>query len=80
MHVQVLFDTRGKVHALFRPSTERNAPQLDLRPARGQRVARLEVPAGLEGLALRELHAVVAVKTPKDKPLLVRRKGMEPGR
>jgi len=74
MHVQVLFDTRGKVHALFRPSTKRDAPQLDLHPARGQRVARLEVPAGLEGLTLRELHAVVAVKAPKEKPLLIKRK------
>lgn len=75
MHVQALFDTKGKVHALFRPSTQRDAPQLDLRPARGQRVAWLEVPAGLQDLNLRELHAVVAVKAPKDKPTLVKREG-----
>lgn len=75
MQVQVLFDTRGKVHALYRPSTKRDAPQLDFRPARGQRMAWLEVPAGLEDLDLRELHAVVAVKAPKDKPVLVKRKG-----
>ncbi len=71
--MQVLFDTRGQVRALFRPATERNAPQLDLRPARGQRVAWLEVPAGLEKLSLRELHATLTVKSPKDKPILAKR-------
>jgi hypothetical protein len=74
MHVQVLFDTRGKVHALFHPSKEAGAPQLEFRPARGQRAALLKVPAELEGLQLRELHAAVAVKLQKEGPRLVKYK------
>ena len=42
MHVQVLFDTKGKVHALFHPTMGPDAPRLEFRPARGQRVALLE--------------------------------------
>jgi hypothetical protein len=45
MHVHVLFDTKGKVHALFHPSKEADAPRLEFHPARGQGVALLEVPA-----------------------------------
>ena len=36
--------------------------------------ASLEVPAELEGLAPRELHAAVAVKLQKEGPRLVKRK------
>jgi hypothetical protein len=71
MHVQVLFDTKGKVHALFHPSTAKDAPQLEFHPARGQRVALLEVPKGLEKLTPHELHAAVSVKRHKDGPRLV---------
>jgi len=74
MHVQVLFDATGKVHALFHASSEADAPQLEFRPARGQRAALLEVPAELEGHTPRALHAAVAVKLHKDGPRLVRRK------
>jgi len=74
MHVQVLFDTKGKVHALFHPSKETDSPQLEFRPARGQRVALLEVPTELEGLKPRELHAAVSVKLLKEGPKLVKRK------
>jgi hypothetical protein len=73
MHIQVLFDTKGKVHALFHPSKEANAPRLEFRPARGQRTALLEVPAELEGLAPREFHAAAAVRLRKDGPRLVKR-------
>jgi hypothetical protein len=74
MHVQVLFDTKGKVHALFHPSPDADAPQLEFSPARGQLVACLEVPAELEALEHRELHAAVAVKILKEGARLVRRK------
>jgi len=74
MHIQVLFDTKGKVHALFHASKAADAPQLEFRPARGQRAALLEVPAELEGLKPRELHAAIAVKLLKDGPRLVKRK------
>jgi hypothetical protein len=74
MHVQVLFDTKGTVHALLHPSTEAEAPQLEFRPARGQHVAFLEVPAELEALEYRELHAAVAVKLLKQGARLVKRK------
>jgi hypothetical protein len=73
MQVQVLFDAKGQVHALYRATTQRNAPQLELRPARGQRVALLEVPAELQALELRELHAAVTVKLQKDGPRLLKR-------
>ena len=74
MAVQVLFDVRGKVHALFHAAGETNAPRLEFRPARGQRTALLEVPAELERLTPRELHAAVAVKLQKEGPRLVKRK------
>jgi hypothetical protein len=74
MHVQVLFDAKGKVHALFHPSKEADAPRLEFRPARGQRAALLEVPPELEGLKPRELHAAVVVKLQKEGPRLVKRK------
>jgi len=74
MQVQVLFDSKGKVHALFHPSKEPDAPRLEFHPGRGQRTALLEVPAELEGLKARELHAAVAVKLQKDGPRLVKRK------
>jgi hypothetical protein len=73
MQVHVLFDAKGKVHALFHPSTEAGAPQLEFHPARGQRTALLEVPAGLEKLEPRELHAAVSVKLHKDSPRLIKR-------
>ena len=74
MHVQVLFDATGKVHAVFHPSSEADAPRLALRPARGQRAAFPEVPGDLEGLTPRALHAAVAVKLQKQGPRLVKRK------
>lgn len=74
MHVHVLFDTKGKVHALFHPSKEANGPQFEFRPARGQRAALLEVPAELEGLKPRELHAAAVVKLRKEGPQLAKRK------
>jgi hypothetical protein len=74
MHIQVLFDAKGKVHALFHPSKEADAPRLEFRPARGQRAALLEVPPELEGLRPRELHAAVLVKLQKEGPRLVKRK------
>ena len=74
MHVQVLFDSKGKVHALFHPSNEPDAPQLEFRPGRGQRVALLEVPAELKRLKPRELHSAVLVRLQKEGPKLVVRK------
>ncbi len=74
MRVHVLFDAAGKVHALFHASGEADAPRLQLLPARGQRLALLEVPAELEGLEPRELHAAVAVKVLKAGARLVKRK------
>ena len=74
MHVQVLFDAKGKVYAVFHPSKEADAAQLEFRPARGQRAALLEVPPELEGLNPREFHVAVAVKLQKEGPRLVRHK------
>jgi hypothetical protein len=73
MQIQVLFDTKGQVHATFHPSTEANAPTLEFHPARAQRTALLEVPPELEGLAPREFHAAAAVRLRKDEPRLVKR-------
>lgn len=74
MLVQVLFDTKGHVHALFHPSADPEAPTLEFRPARGQRAALLEVPAALMTLKPHELHAAVSVKLLKAGPQLVKRK------
>ena len=74
MHVQVLFDAKGKVHALFHAAKNADAPRLEFRPARGQRTALLEVPVELAGLKPRELHAAVAVKLHKEGPRLMKRK------
>ena len=74
MHVQVLFDAKGRVQALFHPVMEADAPHLEFHPARGQRVALLEVPAELRELKPRELHAAAAVQIRKEGPRLVRRK------
>jgi hypothetical protein len=74
MQVHVLYDTKGTVHALFLPSKEADAPRLEFHPARGQRAGWLEVPAELEALAPRRLHAAVAVSLHKEGPRLVRRK------
>jgi hypothetical protein len=73
MHVQVLFDAEGKVHAVFHSSREANAPKLEFRPENGQRAALLEVPPELEGLKPREFHAAVLVTLQKDGPRLVKR-------
>jgi hypothetical protein len=74
MQVQVLFNTKGEVHAIFHPSSEANAPQLEFHPARGQRTALLTVPAELHPLSLHALHAAVRVKMDKVGPSLVARK------
>lgn len=75
MHVHVLFDAKGKVHALFHPATEADAPRLEFHPGRGQRTALLQVPAELASLAPHQLHRAVSVKLHKDGPRLVGRKG-----
>lgn len=74
MQVQVLFNIKGEVHALFHPSSEANAPQLEFHPARGQRTALLTVPAELHHLSMHALHAAVRVKMDKIGPSLVARK------
>jgi hypothetical protein len=74
MHVHVLFDIRGRLLALFHASMETGAPRLEFHPARGQRVALLEVPAELRGLEPRALHAGVSVKLEKEGPTLIKRK------
>jgi len=71
MHVHVLFDAKGKVLALFHPAGETDAPRLEFHPARGQRVALLQVPADLESLEPRQFHLAVSVKLHKDGPRLV---------
>ena len=70
MRVQVLFDAKGKVLALFHPAGETDAPRLEFHPARGQRVALLQVPADLVSLEPRQLHLAVSVKLRKDGPRL----------
>ena len=74
MEVQVLYSTKGEVHAVFRPSREANSPRLEFHPTRGQRAAVLQVPVELEALSPHQLHAVVSVKVTKDGPSLVARK------
>jgi hypothetical protein len=44
-------------------------------PGGGQRVAVLEMPAALERLEPRALHAAVSIELRKEGPRLVKRKG-----
>ena len=74
MHVQVLFEAKGKVHAPFQPSRETDAPRPEFHAARGQRVALLQGPADLVSLEPRQLHLAVSVKLHKDGPRLISRK------
>ena len=71
MDVHVLFNASGKVLAVFRPSSDADAPRLELVPGRGQRTARFAVPHELKELPLRQLHARISVKPHKDGPRLV---------
>jgi hypothetical protein len=62
MKVLALFDRRGKIHALFHPSTEADAPQLRFHPGNGRRAEMLDVPAEFQRLDPRHLHAALRVE------------------
>lgn len=62
MKVVALFDETGKIHALYQPSNEPDAPQLRFHPGAGQRAEILEVPAELQHLKLGQLHAAIHVE------------------
>lgn len=70
MRVTTLFDAAGKIHALFRPSTEANAPAVQFRPAPGHRVEILEVPPEAQHLNLAQLHRALHVDTSQGSPRL----------
>ena len=61
MKVLALFDKHGKIHALFHPSTEADAPQLSFHPERGRRAEMLDVPAEFHHLKPGQLHAALRV-------------------
>lgn len=71
MQITALFDSTGKIHALFKPSAEANAPVLQFQPAAGHRVEQLEVPSGLHQLGIGQLHRAVHVDLSGSKPRLV---------
>jgi hypothetical protein len=75
MKVTALFDETGKVHALFIPSDKPDAPQLQFRPAEGQRVEVLELSKELVALTPTQLHAAVYVDLSSGAPRLARRTG-----
>lgn len=62
MKVLALFDKSGKIHALFHPSTEADAPQLSFHPERGRRAEMLDVPAEFHHLKPGQLHAALRVE------------------
>lgn len=70
MQLEVLYDTRGQVLALFQAADGPEAAGFEFRPGRGQRRARLELPAELKGLPLGRIHEAVFVRRPKDAPQL----------
>ena len=70
MKVLALFDKGGKIHALFHPSTEADAPQLRFHPERGRRAEMLGVPAELQHLEPGQLHAALRVDLAGRKPRL----------
>jgi hypothetical protein len=74
MKVLALFDKGGKIHALFHPSTEANAPQLRFHPERGRRAEMLDVPVEFHHLEPGQLHAALRVDLAGAKPRLAARK------
>jgi hypothetical protein len=72
--VLALFDQEGTIHALFHPSTEANAPQLNFQPASGQRAQLLEVPPELQNLSPTQLHAEARVDLSSGSSRLIARK------
>ena len=74
MKVLALFDKGGKIHALFHPSAEANAPQLRFHPERGRRAEMLDVPAEFHHLQPAQLHAALRVDLAGGKPRLAAQK------
>ena len=74
MKVLALFDKGGKIHALFHPSTEADAPQLRFHPERGRRAEMLDVPVEFRHLEPGQLHAALRVDLAGGKPRLAARK------
>jgi hypothetical protein len=67
MKAHVLFDEKGNIHGVLVPSgikhnKEGEQPSLTLRAQDGQRAATLEVPANLQHLKPREIHASARVE------------------
>ena len=74
MKVLALFDKSGKIHALFHPSTEADAPHLSFHPERGRRAEMLDVPAEFHHLKPGQLHAALRVELARGKPRLAAQK------
>jgi len=74
MKVLALFDQSGKIHALFHPSTEADAPQLRFHPERGRRAEMLDVPAEFHHLNPGQLHAALRVELAGGKARLAGQK------
>jgi hypothetical protein len=77
MKVLALFDKRGKIHALFHPSTEADAPQLRFHPQAGRRAEMLDVPAEFHHLNPGQLHAALRVDVAGRTPRLAAQKKMQ---
>ena len=74
MKVLALFDKSGKIHALFHPSTEADAPHLSFHPERGRRAEMLDVPTEFHHLKPGQLHAALRVDRVGGKPRLAAQK------
>jgi hypothetical protein len=74
MKVLALFDKSGKIHALFHPSTEADAPQLSFHPEHGRRAEMLDVPAEFHHLNPGQLHAALRVDFAGRTPRLAAQK------
>jgi hypothetical protein len=74
MKVLALFDKGGKIHALFHPSTEADAPQLRFHPEAGRRAEMLDVPAEFHHLNPGQLHAALRVDLAGGTPRLATQK------
>jgi hypothetical protein len=74
MKVLALFDKRGRIHALFHPSTEADAPQLRFHPEASRRAEMLDVPAEFRHLNPGQLHAALRVDLAGGRPRLAAQK------
>jgi len=71
MKLLVVYDDKGKIHALFKTVSNDGKPHLRVRPLAQQHVDELDVPQALEHLKLSAMHAKLRIDRTGSRPRLV---------